>query len=635
MSLASDLKLNGDAAEALAHKYGAKPNADFIKDAWPTLLVVWLPNDTESLGKLQNALRARGLGNVDIKNPLLYLKSCRNTANLREDCIRLFIAKGERRDVNSVSSYDDNENDANTLDARASHSPISRPSDSECSSQRNSDELSIKSFELEQQSDQSHELEEGNHRNEKQLSDGQLALAIALLTPEIKDRLLDSGFIDKEKRWINKDKSAETFKRAIEVATVQDLAEVRPPSSNPRETKRIFEAVHPESASAGLPRLKAKFTQDRQWPVQIWLRVLWFRHRTALIGLAFLSAFSIVSGSIGFLSFLLLGLSIVLVSYYTGRGAQLKTALASVKEQKASSLARSAVNEAECSDIINPLISGLEPPRFNYTSRIGKQLNTDEWGKANMQVILQYSVDVAIYCLEIRAMQHRSGRGSSSTSIDRIWDVILELAPKEDKELAGSIKKMDQIIKKCIVDILIDDNTIRLLPDGELELIGEATDVQEVGLGCSSEHEVEIDGITFPLLTNLSPDEIHFYASSQSKWIESHPGGAENWAKIVAHSRLLSQGRISAFQTNGGPWLYSTVKREDISLNDQASEDKPRKLGSPLTGSMLVQRVNELGDMPAHSLALACGYVTKVNGSNVGDVESYYRALFDAHRKHS
>jgi predicted ribosomally synthesized peptide with nif11-like leader len=102
--LAADLSLKGDAAEALEQQYGVKPKADFIKDAWPTLLDAWFPNDDDACRGLGIMLREKGLGNIDIKSPLAYLKSCRNTVNLREACLSLFISSGEGNKLHNEKS---------------------------------------------------------------------------------------------------------------------------------------------------------------------------------------------------------------------------------------------------------------------------------------------------------------------------------------------------------------------------------------------------------------------------------------------------------------------------------------------------------------------------------------------------
>ena len=100
--LKSDLRLAGDAAEALEREYGSIPKAEFIRDAWPTLLGFWLSSDPESCSIMATTLRSKGLGDIAIEEPLNYLRSCRNSQNLRDACVKLFIAKG-KREIDSVA----------------------------------------------------------------------------------------------------------------------------------------------------------------------------------------------------------------------------------------------------------------------------------------------------------------------------------------------------------------------------------------------------------------------------------------------------------------------------------------------------------------------------------------------------
>lgn len=94
-SLASGLGLQGDFAESLKAKYGQRPKAVFIQDAWNILLEAWLKNDIESQRSLAKALRRRGLGSTEISDDFQYLVSCKNTINLRQEALYVFLAKGE------------------------------------------------------------------------------------------------------------------------------------------------------------------------------------------------------------------------------------------------------------------------------------------------------------------------------------------------------------------------------------------------------------------------------------------------------------------------------------------------------------------------------------------------------------
>jgi hypothetical protein len=93
--LASGLKLEGDAIESLKERYGSRPKPEFIQDAWQILLAKWLPNDPIAANQIAAALKARGLGDIEIEDSTLYLKACRNTSGLRDVVIDVFIAMGE------------------------------------------------------------------------------------------------------------------------------------------------------------------------------------------------------------------------------------------------------------------------------------------------------------------------------------------------------------------------------------------------------------------------------------------------------------------------------------------------------------------------------------------------------------
>lgn len=102
------LNLDGDPAEALRRRYGARPKTDFIQDAWPTLLAAWLPADTAARELLVETLRDGGLGKTDAsvrskRGQLDYLGSCRNAPKLRGIVLAAFLAAGEPTQMEAPS----------------------------------------------------------------------------------------------------------------------------------------------------------------------------------------------------------------------------------------------------------------------------------------------------------------------------------------------------------------------------------------------------------------------------------------------------------------------------------------------------------------------------------------------------
>ncbi len=98
--LGRDLRLRPPVDQALRERYGARPEPDFVRDAWPTLLDSWLGGDDESRDLVVQELQARGLGKAraparSSAAQLYYLRSCRNSSALREAVAAIFTAFGE------------------------------------------------------------------------------------------------------------------------------------------------------------------------------------------------------------------------------------------------------------------------------------------------------------------------------------------------------------------------------------------------------------------------------------------------------------------------------------------------------------------------------------------------------------
>jgi type I restriction enzyme M protein len=85
-------------ADALREAYGARPDEEFIREAWPTLLKSWLPTATESREQIVHALQEAHRDNAVMKGrgaQLAYLKDLRNAKRLRAIVWDEFVAAGE------------------------------------------------------------------------------------------------------------------------------------------------------------------------------------------------------------------------------------------------------------------------------------------------------------------------------------------------------------------------------------------------------------------------------------------------------------------------------------------------------------------------------------------------------------
>jgi hypothetical protein len=98
-----------------------------------------------------------------------------------------------------------------------------------------------------------------------------------------------------------------------------------------------------------------------------------------------------------------------------------------------------------------------------------------------------------------------------------------------------------------------------------------------------------------------------------------------------------TQSSIKEFREiiNKAVYRYEQASSSNARLSP-ISDKKPLPLNylainERLTGLALIQHVKELGDLPPQTLAKACGYVTNSKGEELGDVNAYYNALFDAH----
>ena len=106
-----DVKSGEDVIEVLREVYGSRPQETFIEDTWELLLETWLTEDEESREEIAGTMRDRNLGDIQISDDIEYLRSCRNTINLRRVVLPTFISLGE---PDSSSTIDEDDTDIGT-----------------------------------------------------------------------------------------------------------------------------------------------------------------------------------------------------------------------------------------------------------------------------------------------------------------------------------------------------------------------------------------------------------------------------------------------------------------------------------------------------------------------------------------
>ena len=283
-------------------------------------------------------------------------------------------------------------------------------------------------------------------------------------------------------------------------------------------------------------------------------------------------------------------------------------------------------------------------PEFDYSPRKGVLPNTNEWEKANILICANFAFEALLYVINCQAQIYNNGKGSRSVSTEVAWGAVLVLASELDQEMAECLKIAESSIRDLCFNRMVKDRLCRKLTNGELELEGE---VQEEDQSSEDYEECEIEGLSFPLVTEFSPERIHHYAFNRNEWISDYPSAMINWQKLVTHSKLLNENRVIGSTSNNSVWLYTTnqnmagLDQKDCPerISDAKMSKTEQSLGHsdqdsvPLTGQALIQKVKLLGDASPQQLANACGYKMKTNGTYYIDIESYYTALFEAYRK--
>ena len=96
--------IEGDRSAApstrLEAAFGMRPDEEFVKRTWPTLLSAWLATDVGARTNVVDGLRGHGLGDLSIDpattdGQLAYIGSCRNAPSLRQVVLAELLTYGE------------------------------------------------------------------------------------------------------------------------------------------------------------------------------------------------------------------------------------------------------------------------------------------------------------------------------------------------------------------------------------------------------------------------------------------------------------------------------------------------------------------------------------------------------------
>lgn len=99
--LCADLRMDDDdPAEVLENEFGAHPQEEFVRAAWPSLLKHWLPEDDGARRHLVRELRSLGIGDFEhqpqnLSEEIAYLETCTNVQALRAAVVEELILAGE------------------------------------------------------------------------------------------------------------------------------------------------------------------------------------------------------------------------------------------------------------------------------------------------------------------------------------------------------------------------------------------------------------------------------------------------------------------------------------------------------------------------------------------------------------
>jgi len=190
-------------------------------------------------------------------------------------------------------------------------------------------------------------------------------------------------------------------------------------------------------------------------------------------------------------------------------------------------------------------------PRFNYELLEGIPVDTEELGKARVLMIMKFMEQAIRWGLEVHVNTQRNGKIAPDQGCQPILlrNTTFAFVEQEDEEIYELItmdhegRPVGDMFFRDVIRLLIGKNDIdvnqedgTLMPTWEVPTQEQPED--------SELQDQELDGVSYPLVANFSPEEMVYWALHQEEFAQQFPNG--NVEMLVATAKHLAYGQVYA-----------------------------------------------------------------------------------------
>jgi len=208
----------------------------------------------------------------------------------------------------------------------------------------------------------------------------------------------------------------------------------------------------------------------------------------------------------------------------------------------------------------------LSEPKLNLETIVDIEVGSDEWLHGLMQATEVYFQHSIIYALSLAEAGRRKGTNDSPTSKQQVIEYgCFGLLQQENESLynmmmnKGEDGKLlgDRLFGMALRELVDNNVVIYHEEDGGITL--------NTNLDLEPEDTItdqELDGVSYPLVSEFSPVDIMFYSEHEQIFRENFPQG--NYNKILASAQHLLKQQVEYFsQETAGKtmWMYSVVEQ--------------------------------------------------------------------------
>jgi hypothetical protein len=188
---------------------------------------------------------------------------------------------------------------------------------------------------------------------------------------------------------------------------------------------------------------------------------------------------------------------------------------------------------------------------FNYDLIQDTEQGTEERGIAVFTMCIAYAYETILDSLEINNRARRDGKHDTGLHPDLLYRGVVYKAKMDDESMVPLLKQAKEHILQYCLEQMTEGELILINEDGTISADWTPGEDEETN---PEFQDSILDGVTYPLVSAMSPSRIVFFSENQEMFDSMFPSG--NYDAITNGARHINLGLVNVSE-HAGNYLYT------------------------------------------------------------------------------